>query len=129
MGLFSRLLKRNRKRKYDAASNNDGRTFGAIGRTALNPNTELKFSGRTLRQRSADVYQNTATGRAAVESLVASVIGQGIDIEPDTGRETRDKALHEAWRLFADQASVCGRFTLEDMQVGGRTRMCGAGSR
>lgn len=110
-GLFTE-----KKRQYEAALNSDARTFGNIGRSAVSPNTDLKFAASTLRLRSVDVYQNTATGRAAVEALVAHVVGQGIDIEPDTGIERRDAALHEAWRMFCECASVCGRFSLEAMQ-------------
>jgi len=79
-------------------------------------NVELAADLPTLRQRSRTLYQDTASAHAAVEALVALLVGTGIDLEPDTGDKRADERLRDEWRDWAEYASACGGMSLWDLQ-------------
>lgn len=104
-------------RSYDAAkSSGRGQVFGNVGGTDLGPNVELQYAGQILRNRSREAYRNNATARAAVEAFVAHVVGTGMDVEPASGDEARDDKMREVWAEWLQGASVCGRFSLWELQ-------------
>lgn len=103
-------------RGYDAASGMGwlwGNLRGGGNRSA---NSELASAGPVIRARTRELYRNNATARAAVEALVSTIVGTGIDVEPNTGDQKIDKRLRDAWRAWAECAGADGRQSLWDLQ-------------
>lgn len=63
----------------------------------------------TLRNLSRQLERNNPTARAAVDGLVALVVGSGIDLEPDTGDEKMDEMIRAEWKHWCDGCGVDGR--------------------
>lgn len=62
-----------------------------------------------LRNYSRQLERNNPTARAAVEGLVALVVGSGIDLEPDTGDKELDDLIRKEFKDWCEQCSVDGR--------------------
>lgn len=62
-----------------------------------------------LRNYSRQLERNNPTARAAVDGLVALVVGSGIDLEPDTGDKKTDELIRKEWKDWCDSCCVDGR--------------------
>ncbi len=108
---FARLFKRDaaprRTRRFDAAAGGRrGWGMGTFGRTG----TETQAAGPGLCARARYQYANNPWIRNAVDNLVASLVGAGI--EP-----TGDPEAVAAYNLWADQADADGRTDFRGLQA------------
>lgn len=62
-----------------------------------------------LRNHARHLERNNPTMRAAVDGLVALVVGSGIALEPDTGDEATDDRLRAVWQEYHQCVTVDGR--------------------
>lgn len=62
-----------------------------------------------LRNYSRNIERNNPTARAAVDGLVALVVGSGIDLEPDTGDKATDELIRDEWKEWCNSCGVDGR--------------------
>lgn len=79
-------------------------------------NQLLTASLSGLRAYCRHLERNNPTARAAVEGLVANVVGTGIDLAPDTGDATTDARLGMAWADFRRDCVANGQHDLYYLQ-------------
>lgn len=91
---------------YDAAR--PGRRNPRAAMTARSANQAIGPSLAVLRERSRDLIRNTPTGRV-VDILQAHVVGPGVTVSWDTGRDATDRALRQAWADWSATADITGR--------------------
>lgn len=82
----------------------------------------------TLVAQCRHLYRTSAEARAAVDGLVADVIGSGIDILPNTGNAETDRKMQEAWHNFAECATIDGRSLWEWQAAAFRDMVVAGGS-
>lgn len=104
------------KRQYDGAKFGGHVWGGPNAFAAANIDVDLAIAREPLRRRSRHAYQNSASARAIVESLVALIASSGIDVDPDSGDEQQDDALREQWEIFTETADAAGRIDLWELQ-------------
>lgn len=90
--------------------------LGQVRPSAATANQLLTASLSGLRSFSRHVERNNPTARAAVEALVANVVGTGIALEPDTGDEAIDKRLSAAWNDFIQDCCINGEHDIYWLQ-------------
>ncbi len=73
-----------------------------------------------LRNYTRHLERNNPTARAAADGLVALVVGSGIALEPDTGKDTTDAKIREEWINWASHCTVDGRDLYHLQQQGFR---------
>ncbi len=61
-----------------------------------------------LRAHCRHLERNNPTARAAVEALVACVVGSGIGLEPDTGDPDIDKRIRDEWLKYIADCAING---------------------
>ncbi len=82
---------------------------------------ELAMSSLSvMRNYSRQLERNNPTARAAVDGLVALVVGSGIALEPDSGNPNVDAKLREAWIEWTRSLTVDGRDLYHLQQQGFR---------
>jgi lambda family phage portal protein len=100
-------------------------TIGLTGYNATDPRRKILSPSRrpsqatanelalsslpALRNLSRQLERNNPTARAAVDGLVALVVGSGIDLEPDTGDPRIDDLIRNEWKDWCATCSVDGR--------------------
>ncbi len=104
------------KRGYGGARGNGGAVFANSRASDGSADSELGPALPVLRMRSRQLYRDNATTRAAVEALVAHVVGTGIDVEPDTGKDADDKKLRDVLREWSEACDVTGRLSLWELE-------------
>lgn len=104
------------KRQYEGAKYGGHVWGGPQAYASPSLDVDLAVAREPLRRRSRHAYQNSASARAIVESLVALIASSGIDIDPDSGSEKNDDALREQWELFVETADASGRLDLWELQ-------------
>lgn len=80
---------------------------GLVSRSAT-ANQALAGNLTTLVAQCRHMERTSAEVRAAVNSMVAEIVGSGIDVMPSTGNAKLDLALLQAWQRFAETACVDG---------------------
>jgi lambda family phage portal protein len=73
-----------------------------------------------LRNYSRQLERNHPTARAAVDGLVALVVGSGIALEPDSGDKKTDDKIRPEWLNWCRQVTVDGRDIFHLQQQGFR---------
>jgi lambda family phage portal protein len=117
MGILSWLFGgKPAKRSYDAAKQNNATWGGRRISASANADHDLSAARPEIRARSRNAYQNNASARAIVESLVGLVVSSGIDIEPDTGNDADDAAIKAAWTEWLPYADAAGCLDLWELQ-------------
>lgn len=80
-------------------------------------NQLLTSSLSGLRAYCRHLERNNPTARAAIEGLVANVVGTGIDLAPDTGDQTTNERLSAAWADFRRDCVANGHHDLFYLQT------------
>lgn len=101
-------LERISGRGFDGASSTLSPTLSDLQIVDGSADAMLWHSLPTLRSRSRHLYDNSGSGSAIIEGLVALVVSSGIDLEPDTGDRDTDARLKEAWLGLLDRLDVTG---------------------
>jgi len=91
---------------YDAVDPRNHATRGLIARPASA--ADLVTSQPYIRNLCRNKERNNATVRAAVEGLVANIVGTGIDLEPDTGNPDNDEKLRNEWHDYKRDCFIDG---------------------
>lgn len=91
-----------------------GRRFAGAKRVS-NLNNELMAGGATVALRASALYHNDANIRAAVDSLVAHLVGYGFTPIPKHTDERVRKALVAIWKSFNRVADPAGRMDLDGL--------------
>lgn len=131
MGIINRAVKRLR----DAASWT-ANALGMGGYNATDPRRKILLPGQrpsrasanelamaslpVLRNYSRQLERNHPTARAAVDGLVALVVGSGISLEPDTGSASVDEKIRAEWLAWCSGLTVDGRDIFQLQQQGFR---------
>ncbi|MBA3622945.1 MAG: phage portal protein [Methylibium sp.] len=111
------MLDRLGGRRGYAAARHGNHVWDRFRSGNLSANSELSGDLPTLRARSRTLYQDTATAHAAVEAMVALIVGTGIDIEPQSGIPEADRRLHDVWLQWAERPTACGGMTLWELEL------------
>lgn len=91
---------------YDAVDPRNKSMRGYIARPVSA--ADLASSTPYLRNLCRNFERNHATARAAVEGLVANIVGTGIALEPDTGNPETDKKLGAEWTRYLQNCFIDG---------------------
>lgn len=91
---------------YDAVDPRNHAMRGLIARPASA--ADLVTSQPYIRNLCRNKERNNATVRAAVEGLVANIVGTGIDLEPDTGNPENDEKLRAEWIKYKRDCFIDG---------------------
>jgi lambda family phage portal protein len=114
--------------------------LGATGYNATNPQRKILQPGRrpsqatanelaaaslpALRNYSRQLERNNPTARAAVEGLVALVVGSGISLEPDTGDDEINDKIRKEWNAWISSCGADGRDIYQLESCGFRDVVC-----
>lgn len=93
-------------RNYEAARG--GRRAGSFLARGSSANTEISMALKPLRDRSRDVARNTWIGQRTLDVLVAHVVGTGISVKWETGSDSQDRRLAQAFKAWARKADITG---------------------
>lgn len=107
---------KNAQRNYDAGKYGGPIWGGPSSQSSGNVNVDLAQSREVTRARARNAYQNNASARAIVESLVGLIVSTGIDVVPDSGDEDDDKAIREQWVNLVDCIDASGCCDLWELQ-------------
>jgi lambda family phage portal protein len=131
VGVLAKAWKRAARGVYDAIATTTSSLMG--GYQALDPRRKILPRGYYLRSESANelasmslpqlralcrkLERDNPTARAAVEGLVAQVVGTGIALEPDHGDEQVNKLLRSAWHDYLHECDITGSRSIYDLQA------------
>lgn len=102
-------------REYTATKTGNHVWGGSRVYSSASADADLVAARPVLRERSRHAYQNHASARAIVESLVGLVVSTGIDVEPDTGDSSADDALRDAFVEWCEHADAGGRLDFYEL--------------
>lgn len=102
-------------REYTATKTGNHVWGGSRVYSSASADSDLIAARPVLRERSRHAYQNHASARAIVESLVGLVVSTGIDVEPDTGEESVDDSLRDAFVEWCEYADAGGRLDFYEL--------------
>lgn len=91
---------------YDAVDPRNMAMRGTIARPTSAG--DLVSSLPYIRNLCRNYERNNATVRAAVEGIVANVVGSGIDLEPDTGNSDTDDKIRKEWVSYCRDCFIDG---------------------
>ncbi len=116
---------------YDAIATTTSSLMG--GYAALDPRRKILPRGYYLRSESANelasmslpqlralcrkLERDNPTARAAVEGLVAQVVGTGIALEPDHGDDQVNKRIRAVWNAYLHACDITGERSIYDLQA------------
>jgi lambda family phage portal protein len=125
-----RALRQKARGMWDAVASSVGGLIG--GYQVLDPRRKILPRGLLLRSMSANELSNmslvqlralcrklerdNSTARAAVEGIVANVVGTGIALEPDTGDKDVDKKIGDVWREYIAGCDITGKRSIYSLQ-------------
>jgi len=96
---FSRVVRRLFRRSLDAGGS--GRRWAGTTVTSRSLTNELVGAGRTIQARAANVVRNNAHAAAAVQALVANIVGPGIKPSSQHSDPATRERIHDvAGRLL-----------------------------
>jgi len=117
--LVARILGRGRH-KDQRASTHEAASVGRRLRTWLpwdtSPRREHQRLG-LLRTRSRDAYRNNAIARAAIDRMVADVIGMGVSPKPMAESETLRMRLIDTWESWSSVCDADGQTDFYGLQT------------
>ncbi len=131
LGGVWRAWKRAARGVYDAVATTTSSLMG--GYQALDPRRKILPRGYYLRSESANelasmslpqlralcrkLERDNPTARAAVEGLVAQVVGTGIALEPDHGDDQVNARLRAVWNDYLHECDVTATRSIYDLQI------------
>ncbi len=115
---------------YDAIASTASGMIGTYD--ALDPRRKIMPRGLLMRSASANelatlslpqlralcrkLERDNPTARAAVEGLVAQVVGTGIALEPDHGDDAVNLALRRVWVEYCQRCDITGTRSIYDLE-------------
>jgi len=112
--LFTRIMSYFGKRSLDAGANS--KRWPASARLG-NLNADILGTGRTIRDRAGYYAINNAHARAAVEALVANIVGPGIVPSPQHPDPAVRRRLTDAFARWTDAADFDGQTDFYGLQA------------
>ncbi len=116
---------RTRSSSFEAAKT--GRRTDGWTASGTGPNAALGPGLHRLRDRARDLYRNDPYARRAVKSIVANMVGTGIQLHANTGDEERDQVIDRAWETSMLEIDADGRTSGPGLQAIMVTTMVVAG--
>ncbi len=120
-----RLFTPNRTRSLDAAAR--GRRWDGAPVVSRSLTGEIAGQGRTIAARAAHVCRNNAHAAAAVQALVANIIGPGIKPSSQHPDPATRERIHELWSDWTDRADYDGQGDFYAVQAMACRQMVEAG--